>query len=262
MPTNVPPSLARQLDRCDVCGIKIHRDELVRTQVEFMLGEGSNYIVQSSYDGSHWTTDDDADLGGISLGPYLDNQRLSVAEDGTITELNGAETFSTTKMIYTTVACDDPSSWSSMVFSCEAGPYHRSTTPETVFTFGVYNIGDTANLFQMKSWTTSSQRRIWWTATPSEVQAAGATLSTLGFYIVGTGSSWWADCFQLEKNVTKPGNFIQTSGSTIDRTESSSMTVRKVCPRCIEPILSKSQQFGRPNEVPVAMPVAEWIQEI
>jgi len=259
---NKPPSLARQLDRCDVCGTKIHRDKLVRTQVEFSFPAGSNYIIQSTYDGSHWTDNDAANLGTISVGPYADNQRLTIDASNNLTELNGTQTISTTKMMYTTVACADPSAWNSMVFSFEGGPYHRSTTPETVFTFGVYNIGDTAHLYQMKSWTTSTQRRMWWTATPAEVLAAGAVLSTIGFYIVGTGSSWWADCFQLEKNATKPGQFVQTSGAAVDRIESSAMSSRKVCPECFEYVLKKSTQYGRTKEKPVASPVDPYMQEI
>jgi hypothetical protein len=262
MSFNKPPTIAGQLDRCDVCGTKIHRNELVRTQVEFVLPEGSNYIVQSSYDGSHWTTDDSADLGGISVGVYADHQRLSLADDNTFTELNGAQTFSSGKKIYTTVACTNPTSWSSLCFSAEVGPYHRSTSPSMTVSLGVFDIGSPSTLYEIKEWTGNTQRRMWWTATPSEITAAGATLGTLGFYIKVTGTAWWADRLQLEKNATSPGNFIKTSGTAIDRTEETSMAVRKVCPSCLEPLFKKSEKYGRPSEAPVAVPVTNWIQEI
>ena len=263
MPSNKPPALGFQLDRCDVCGDKIHRSRLVRTQVEFLEKAGNNYVIQSSYDNSYWTTNDTADLGGISIGQNADWQRLSLSDDNVLTELRGAETFSTTKMIYTTAATDDLTSWDNMVFSAEVGPYHRSTTPSISVVLGVYNIGTLGSLFPLKTWTINTQTRVWWTATPAAVLAAGAALTTVGFYIAVTGSSWWADRMQLDKDATIPGQFVGTSGAVVDNSaDQQLLTQRKVCKNCIERILSKSNRFGRTDESPVADPVGTWAQEI
>jgi hypothetical protein len=262
MATNKPAVTGRQLDRCDICGNKAHKHDLVRTQVEYLQHAGSNSIIQSSWDNSHWADNDSADLGEISVGVYADYQRLSLDTSNDFTEKNGAHTVSTAKMLYTTVAMTDPSAWTNVCFSFEGGPYHRSTTPETTFTFGVYDIGDTATLYQQKSWTTKTQRRMWWTATPAELTADGVTLSTLGFYIVGTGSSWWADCFQCE-DATEPGNFIATNGSAVtESVDAARKSVRKVCPRCRERVWRVSEQYGKPDESPIDMPVVPWIQDI
>ena len=268
MPTNKPPAIARQLDRCDVCGNKKHRADLVRTQVAYLQHAGSNYIIQSSWDNSHWADNDSADLGSISVGPYADYQRLSLDTDNDFTERNGVHTVSTTKMLYTTAAMTDPSAWSNVCFSFEGGPYHRSTTPETTFTFGVYNIGTLGALFQAKSWTTKTQRRMWWSLTPTEIEALTASvpgspsLSTLGFYIVGTGSSWWADCFQCE-DAESPGDFVATNGQATNiSADVARQSVRKVCDRCRERMWKTSDQYGRPDESPIDMPVVPWIQDI
>lgn len=260
---NKPPANAWQLDRCDVCGDKYHRSSLVRTQVEFLEKAANNYIIQSSYDNSHWTTDDTAGLGGISIGPNADWQRLSLDGDNDFSEINGAETFSTTKMIYTTAALTDVTAWSNLTFSADVGPYHRSTTPSCSVVLGVYNIGTLGSLFSLRTWTINTHQRIWWTKTPAQVLAAGAALTTIGFYIAVTGSSWWADRMQLEKNATKPGVFVSSSGSTVSNTtDQSLLTSRKVCSGCRERILSKSERFGRTDESPVDEPVETWAQEI
>lgn len=268
MPTNKPPTLGRQLDRCQVCGAKTHRHNLLQTQVAYLQHAGSNRIIQSSWDNSHWADNDSADLGEISVGVYADNQRLSLGTDNSFTEIKGAHTISSTKMLYTTAAMEDPSSWTNVCFSFEGGPYHRSTTPETVFSFGIYNIGNTSVVFEQASWTTKTQRRMYWVKTPAELEAStsdlpgSVDLSTLGFYIIGTGSSWWADCFQCEDN-TAPGNFIATSGSAVtESVDVARQSVRKVCERCMERMWKTSDQYGRPDESPIDLPVVPWIQDI
>ena len=85
----------------------------------------------------------------------------------------------------------------------------------------------------------------------------------VGFYITVTGSNWWADRMQLEKNATVPGQFVKTSGSTVSNTtDQTLMTQRKVCPNCVERVLSKSERFGRTDESPIDGPVETWAQEI
>ena len=50
---NRPEAKALQLDRCEVCGNKTHRSNLVRTQVEFLRVKSENYFTYSYYDGSY-----------------------------------------------------------------------------------------------------------------------------------------------------------------------------------------------------------------
>ena len=274
MHRNKPPALGLQLDRCDVCGDKTHRARLVRTQVEFLELAASNYIIQSSYDGSHWTTDDTAGLGAISVGANADWQRLSLDSDNDLTELNGAETFGIGTKIETTVETDDLTSWDSLVFSAEVGPYHRSTVPAIKVELGVHETGAGTGYLALATWYINTQTRVWWTATTAELAAAAVDLTLFGLRITvnrpGTGigfglprSDWWADRMQLEKNVTVPGQFVRTTGSAVDNTtDRTVMTERKVCPRCCERILSKSNRFGKTNESPIDDPVETWAQEI
>ena len=67
---------------------------------------------------------------------------------------------------------------------------------------------------------------------------------------------------QLEKDTTIPGQFVPTSGATVSRIDATQMTVRKVCPNCLERILSKSERYAKTDESPVDLPVEPWIQEI
>ena len=54
-----------------------------------------------------------------------------------------------------------------------------------------------------------------------------------------------------------------TSGSTVSNaTEQTLMTQRKVCPNCVERVLSKSERFGKTDESPISDPVETWAQEI
>ena len=261
MRRNKPPALGLQLDRCDVCGDKTHRGRLVRTQVEFLELAANNYIIQSSYDGSHWDTTDTADLGAISVGANADWQRLTLDSDNDLSELRGAETFSTGKRIYTTVASDDLTSWDSMVFSAEVGPYHRSTTPDLTVTLMVNTIASPP--IEVRVWTINTQTRVWWTATPAEVAVLGADPADCGFTISVAGGHWWADRMQLDKDATVPGQYVKTSGSTVSNTtDQTLMTQRQVCPNCVERVLSKSERFGRTDESPIDGPVETWAQEI
>jgi hypothetical protein len=270
MRRNKPPALGLQLDRCDVCGDKTHRGRLVRTQVEFLELAANNYIIQSSYDDSYWGTNDTAALGAISVGPNADWQRLSLDSDNDLTELRGVETFSTGKRMQSTVASVDTTSWDSMVFSAEVGPYHRSTTPDITVYLEVLQTGATIPVATISTWRINTQTRVWWTLTPEELLAAMTaafiplpSLADMVFLIECSGGHWWADRVQLEKNATVPGQFVSTSGSAVDNsTDQTLMTQRKVCPNCVERILSKSERFGKTDESPIDEPVEAWAQEI
>ena len=38
-------AIARQLDRCDICGRKVHKKDLVRTNIDTLAVGGSNYLI-------------------------------------------------------------------------------------------------------------------------------------------------------------------------------------------------------------------------
>ena len=86
------------------------------------------------------------------------------------------------------------------------------------------------------------------------------------FYIsVTNAGEWWVDGLQLEVDTDdgKPETFVSASGAAVsNQTPQAMITVRKVCPRCFEPLLSKSERYRRVNEKPVADPVPAEIQEI
>ena len=256
-------AIAWQLDRCSVCGLKVHRRDLVRTQVEFLAAEASNYLTYSTYNTSGWATDGSiTDRSTISVGPYADRARVRVADDNTLTEILGSQTWSGSGYFYSSSAID-ASSWDSLVFSADVGPYHRSTAPSTVFTLALCD-SDGTNAETLSTFTTKGDIRAWGTINIADLPA-GKTSSTLYFRISvvpQTDQYWWVDRLQVEKDATKLGTFVPTSGSSVDRNDTSMMTMRKVCTNCRERILSKSERFNKVAEIRTDQPVSVDIQDI
>ncbi len=256
-------AIAWQLDRCDVCSKKVHRRDLVRTQVEFLAPAGSNYLTYSSYNTSGWTTDGSiTDRSTISVGPYADRARVRVADDNTLTEILGSQTWSGSGYFYSDTAIDG-SAWTSLVFAADVGPYHRSTAPSTTFTLSLCNDGG-GGAVSLASFTTMGDMRAWGTINIADLPE-DKTSSTLYFRIDAapqTSQYWWVDRIQVAKDVTSLGTFIPTSGSSVDRDDTTMMTVRKVCTSCREQILSKSERRGKIAEIRTDQPVAVDMQEI
>jgi hypothetical protein len=269
MVSNKPPTLGWQLDRCDVCGDKIHRSDLVRTQVEFLDLKAENYLSYSSYDSSYWSVDTASDAGNI-YGNRADNARYAALTDSyTDTYFNAVQTWTGSG----TLRMDDEvgafSTASDLTFSAQVGPHEQNTSPEMTVVLGITNAaGDSKQA--LKTYTISGTTRVW-------VNAEVATLNTYGlgdgsfrFYIqVTNAGSWWADEMQLEANVNSmplqtghPENFVRTSGALVsNQADRQLVTQRKVCPSCAEYVLSKSERFGRTDESPVDEPVDTWSQE-
>lgn len=251
-------AIGRQLDRCDVCGAHVLRKDLVRTQVEFLAPEASNYLTYSSYSASGWSCDA-SDAGAISIGPYAGEARVVIDDSNTSTESFGSQTWDGSGTLRSTSAVD-ASSWTSLVFAVDAGPYHQETSPEMTFTIGLCD-SDGSNTEQQASFTTPGQIRAWFTLNISAIPA-GKSASGLYFYISTTSSNkWFADRMQVAKNATAMAQFAPTLGSAVDRTDTPSMTMRKVCKRCREPLLSKKDRYGRHSEIRTERPIAVDIQE-
>lgn len=252
-------AIGRQLDRCDVCGKKTHKVDLVRTQVEFLAAAGSNYLSYSSYNATGWSTSGLTDKGVISIGPYADRARVSISDGNTATEILGSQTWSGDGHLYTASSVD-VSSWTSLVFAADVGPYHRSDNRDLTIILSTCDASATVE-DTLGTWAINSDTRVWAT-----INIASMTRDSSALYLrldvtPGTGEYWWADRFQLEKNATRPGTFVPTSGSTVDRVDTPSVTMRKVCPSCRERVLSKTNRYGRGVENRTDDPIAVHNQE-
>ena len=244
-----------QLDRCDVCGKKVHKRDLVLTQVDFMSPSGNNYIQQSSYASGWFCTATDA--GRISSGPYADRMRIVISDDNTRTESFGTQTWDGAGTFYGlgTIA----TGWTSFVFAADVGPYDRETSPEMTFTLGIID-SDGNNPVVYRTVTTAGSTRAWFTLDIADIPA-GKTAAALYPYIATTSTNkWWVDRIQIEKDVSKMGTFIPTSGSHVDQVGARSMTMQKVCSHCYEPLLSRTEQFNRRAEQRTDDPVSVWNQ--
>jgi hypothetical protein len=256
-----PPVIGRQLDRCDICGKKVHKINLVRTNVEFLAPEATNYI-SSSETSSGWLTDGLANAGSISIGPYVDEARLSVGDDNTVTLINGVQTWDGAGSLLSGGAIVNDGVWDTIVFSADIGPYERETEPEINISIGLCD-SDGSNKVEFASYKRSSGARMWFAATRAEVVSAGKNPNTVYFYITNSNANkWWASRIQVERDATRPGAYAAVTTAGIDRIDTPMMTMRKVCKSCYEPLLSKTNQYNRESEQRTDEPISVWIQEV
>lgn len=120
------PVIHRQLDRCDICGCKTHKKDLVRTNVYWGDVESSNRLTYSSYDSSAWACNG-TDKGVVSFGPRSDKAETSVDSDGNVTVVNGSQTWykANGAATYRMTVPVDCSSAETITFSVMAG-LHQS----------------------------------------------------------------------------------------------------------------------------------------
>jgi len=256
-----PPILHRQLDVCDVCEKEIHRHKLVRTQVRFVNPEANNYALYSTYNTGFWTSDA-TDGGTISISDGF--ARCRIADDNTVTEIKGAQTWTDAGTIVSNTAVDG-SSFSRVTFACDVGPYHRSEGPTLTVVIGVCDDGK-STVYGSRTFTTKGHQQVWYSATISSLTTAGATSSALYFFITVTPSSsdyayWFADRFHIEADTSRPGTFTPTKGTAVAHSaDSAVMTVAKVCPECRERLLNTSD-VGKPRRE-VEAPIPVDVQEV
>jgi len=277
---NKPPALGLQLDRCDVCGDKVHRGDLVRTQVEFLEMKAENYAGTSSYDSDYWAVDTASDVSSSTVGTYgnrCDNVRLSLDDDSNLTYINSPKVWEgsgTVRMVeltsYTTSASD-------LTFSVTIGPHEQNTSPEMTVVLGICN-SDGSSKQALRTWTISNMTRVWVNEESLTLggyglgDQSGTNYAERWYFQVTNAGKWWWDEAQLEVNVSTlpnptagmPENFVRApSGDDVsNQSEQTLMTQRKVCSNCAELILSKSERFGKTDESPVDQPVETWSQEI
>jgi len=267
MTRNKPPALAMQLDRCDVCGDKYHRADLVRTQVEFLDVAAENYLSYSSYDGTYWVVAIAEDTGTVSCGNRCDNVRTTLDSDNDISYINGVQTWTGLGALRSTVECGPFNSAHDVTFSAQVGPHEQNEDPEMTVSIGIAN-SDGSVTQEISSFTIKGTTRVWFNEEVATLEAYGLgdTAYYFFFYIsIVNDGAWWIDELQLENNTVDgmPGNFTRASGTAVDSyDERILMTSRKVCKNCAEYILSKSERFGRTEESPIDEPVDSWAQEI
>jgi len=277
MTRNKPPALAMQLDRCDVCGDKYHRADLVRTQVEFLNMKAENFFLYSSYDGTNWVVDTASDAGSTSYGNRCDNARTTLDSDNDISYINGVQTWTGDGVFRLDVITDlSLSSTYDLTFSAQVGPHEQNTSPEMTVEMGITN-NDGSVTQAIKTFTIKGTTRVWFNEEVATLNGYGLGTGDYYFYLeITNDGSWWVDELQLELNVNslpgheqgRPENFVRTSGSFVsssindELSEQQLMTSRKVCKNCAEYILSKSERFGRTEESPIDEPVDSWAQEI
>lgn len=261
-------AIHRQLDRCDICGRKIHRKDLVRTQARYNRPQGNNYFLYSYYDDSFWTNDGNCTLQtqAMGLGPDSEDARVKIASDNTITQIRGAKTFlldTSPSTIYTTTSTDI-SGFTSFVFGVYVGQYHANEDP-AVITVEIGNMSVAGMLYALKEVTTRSGRHVWVTANVADLDE-NILPATAYFYVKVSATSsedfyYWIDWMQLEKDATKPGAFINTNGTALDySTDKKMLTSVKVCNRCKEQLTRESER-GRPRQE-AEPPIMDEFQEV
>ena len=278
---NKPAALGLQLDRCDVCGDKTHRGDLVRTQVEFLEMKAENFFTYSSYNTGLWTMDDASDVTDTDVGTYgnrCDNVRLSLDPDNNLTYVNSPKVWEGNGTLRMDEISGLVAVTSDVTLSAQVGPHEQNTSPEMTVAIGVCNDDGTSKSV-LRTWTINTMTKVWVNAEVTDLVATG--LGTLNdpyyqfyyYFQITNDGKWWIDEMQYEVNVNSlptssegfPENFVRTSGSTISSSshpEQSMMTSRKVCPSCLEYILSKSEKYGRTDESPIDEPVDTLVQEI
>jgi len=271
---NRPPALAKQLDRCDVCGDKVHRDQLVMTQVEFLQLKAENYFNYSSYDTNWWTMDDAVDAGSISYGNRCDNARTTLSDANVISYLNGVQTWTGNGTLREIAANGTYSSSGYVTMSAQVGPHEQNTSPEMTVNLGICNSDGSVKQI-VKTYTISGTTQVWFYESVATLNGYGLGPGDGEFYFyieVTNAGNWWIDELQIEFNVNTlprssqgyPENFVRTSGASVfssSHPEQGAITARKVCPNCQETVLKKTEKFGRTDEPPVADPVSTWNQE-
>ena len=218
----------RRLDRCDMCGRKTHRYDLVMQAQDELLSIASNNFLYSSYNSTFWTCSS-TDAGVISWGPR-ETHRYAITEGATpSTAVSGGIQTWTGSGTFRSSTAVDASSWTNLVFSCHVGAHQTNTTPTFTVVMGFCDSGGTSKTTE-RTWTVNGSKRIWFTKAISGISGP----STLYCYLTVTNvGSWWVDKLQLEKNATVPGTFATTIGTAINRTTEQRVTrVHKVCPEC------------------------------
>jgi hypothetical protein len=223
-----PEVIHRRLDRCDLCGRKEHREYLRMALLDNIQLEGENYFPYSGYSSLGWTCDA-TDAGTISYGPT--NNFLYWYDDDNVQHELGTQTWTNAGTFRTNVAVN-ASGWTHICVAHEVGRYQTSAGALTMTAGLCDSVGGVVTT--SGSWDIRGNKRIWYVVTVSDL--VGVNLSSLYFYVAATPAtdeSWWVADSQCEKDVLKPGQFIETVGAAVSRdADTPTTSMVKVCPQC------------------------------
>ncbi len=265
-----PPAIGRQLDWCQVCGRKIHRRDLVRTQVKWKSPAGQNYLKYSSYDTAYWVSGA-TKAGDFAVGSTGNYARIRVPDDNTLVEIGGSATFTGTGSAQITkniqAEAIDMSSWTSLVFSAHVGPwgpYDATTLPSQELTV----------ILRLQSWDGTSKdslvtrtilngARIWGTINVADMTVTSSSVHVGISVTAASTAQYWIDDIMLEKDVTEPSQaIIKTKGTIITGVlDTTNLSVKRVCPSCKERLHKVSDLRGKPRRE-IEAPVSVDIQEL
>lgn len=236
MPTHKPPVRHRMLSRCDVCGRKTHRSDLVLQSQETKEVAGNNYFTYSSYSTSGWigfATDAGKTSAGTGCGLYMDTPGLSTTTMEQPDLLGGVQTWTGTGSVCATVAVD-ASAGTNICVSAWVGAKQDNTSPSMTVAMGFCN-ASYAILTTERTWTLTNSQRVWFTTPVASITSADPAALRVYFTITNTGS-WWIDEMQFELDATKPGEFVETTGAAKVSTGSRVYHSKKVCKQCRRPV--------------------------
>jgi len=263
-----------QLDRCDVCGRKLPRRDLVRTNVRWLQPEGSNYLTHSSYHTDQWTVDTSTDRSTIGYGPHGDKQRITIpdAVAGVITPAytGCSQTWSAAGTLRSVTTAIDVSGLTQFVFSVDVAQVlswssNIASASDLTVAMGLCDSAG-ANTALQKTWTdVSGLLRCWF---QMDVADIASPLSSSGIYVYATVTPdtatdyWLVDDMSIEGDVARPTQFITTTGTAVTaQTATKVMAMRKVCPRCREDLLRESEPPSS-HEQRVEAPVSSAPQQV
>lgn len=232
MPTNKPPVRHRMLSRCDVCGRKTHRGDLVLQSQETREVAGNNYFTYSSYSSSGWAcsaTDAGATSYGTGCGLYMNTPGLSHTTMEQPTLLGGVQTWTGNGTYRATVAVN-ASTATNLCVSAYVGAKQDNSSPSMTVAMGFCNSSGTV-LTTERTWTITGSTRVWFTTPVSSITAA-TTSALYVYFTVTNAGSWWINEAQFELDATRPGEFVETTGAAKTSTGSRVYHSKRVCRQC------------------------------
>ena len=232
-----PPILHRRLGRCDVCGRPTHIKDLVIQNQEGLALEGENKFLYSAYDSTKWSctaTDGGATSYGPYCGLYMNTPGLSSTTVEQPTLLGGVQTWSGNGVLRTITTATSASGDTNICISAMAGVKQDETAADITIVMGLCNSGYTV-LEPQKTWTfTGGHKRIWFTVPVASLLSLSSS-ALFAYFDVTCSGEWWI-CEMQWEDATKPGTFIETSGTAVTNTaDSRKYSAHKVCKRCRKP---------------------------
>ena len=206
-------SKAYRNDFSDASAKVYPRRELVLSKRKYTQPAAQSLFLYSAYNAAFWTVDTAADAGALSLGCYLDKNRVSIALDGTVTP-NGEQTWTGTGTLRSTSATN-VSTYTNVVVSLELGAYELGTTQSLTIAGGFCH-SDGTDKQEVKSLTWNHPGRFFFTIPVANITSTVSTAVYVYFTITPATADgqWWAMNMQLESGTT-PGEFVETAGAAV-----------------------------------------------